>query len=310
MGKISAGIVLFNPEDEIRLYRSINSVLSQVERVYIFDNSTESHNYIFPDSVVFLTEHENKGVSYALNKLMLRAKNDGFDWLITMDQDSILPEQTIVSYEAHISDDPLLAIICPQVIDTRRSYMEIKKEPAEEYVDFCITSASCTNLNAWKNVGGFDEWLFIDLVDNDFCKRIIVSGYKILRINSLVLDQEFGKIIPKNEKVQSFWNNFAKKVHNMNFAKLGYKKLVSPTRVYYTNRNIIYINRKLKKYGKTGYKQNYNCNTYFGFLISFSIPSILRAQNKIKVLKAVIKGIKDGAKMHPADWHPLCKGTD
>jgi GT2 family glycosyltransferase len=87
--------------------------------------------------------------------------------------------------------------------------MEIKKEPAEEYVDFCITSASCTNLNAWKNVGGFDEWLFIDLVDNDFCKRIIVSGYKILRINSLVLDQEFGKIIPKNEKVQSFWNNFA-----------------------------------------------------------------------------------------------------
>lgn len=66
--------------------------------------------------------------------------------------------------------------------------MEIKKEPVEEFIDFCITSASCTNLAVWKEVGGFDERLFIDLVDNEFCKRLIVSGYKILRLNNLVLD--------------------------------------------------------------------------------------------------------------------------
>ena len=38
-------------------------------------------------------------------------------------------------------------------------------------------------IDAWEQIGKFDEWLFIDLVDNEFCKRLIVSGYTILRLN-------------------------------------------------------------------------------------------------------------------------------
>ena len=73
-------------------------------------------------------------------------------------------------------------------------------------------------------------------------------------------------------------------------------------RVYYTNRNIIYINRKLKNYGKTGYKENYNCSGYFGFLISFVLPSILRAKEKGKVIKAVALGMRDGLRAKPNRW--------
>lgn len=31
--------------------------------------------------------------------------------------------------------------------------------------NFCITSSALVNLKAWKEVGGFDESLFIDAVD-------------------------------------------------------------------------------------------------------------------------------------------------
>lgn len=297
-GKIAVGIVMFNPDNDDRIQQSLESILRQVEKVYIFDNSTKANNIELPVNVTYITEYENKGIAYALNRMMDRAKTDGYEWLVTMDQDSILPDGIIIEYENHISNDSI-GIICPQVIDSRRSYMKIKNEPKEEYVNFCITSASCTRISAWNKIGKFDEWLFIDLIDNEFCKRLIVSDYKILRLNDLVLDQEFGKIIPKSEKVQRFWNRVARILNNDNFGKLGYSKFVSPMRVYYTCRNIIYVNKKLRGYGKIGYRENYNCSGFFGFIISFVIPSILRAQEKKKVTKAAIKGIHDGHKSKP-----------
>lgn len=301
--RIAAGIVLFNPDNEERLNKSIASVLTQVDHLYIFDNSTKKNNLKFSSAITYITENSNNGVAYALNRIMEKAKDDGFEWVVTMDQDSILPANTIKLYKKYAGEKKNIAIICPQVIDSRRSYMKVKKKPQKEYIDFCITSASCTNLSAWEKVGAFDEWLFIDLVDNEFCKRLIVSGYKILRLNNLILDQEFGKIIPKSEKTQRFWNFVAQKLHNDNFAKFGYRKFVSPLRVYYTNRNIIYVNRKLRQYGKTGY-ENYNCKGYLGFIIAFTIPSFLRADAKCGIIKAIVKGVYDGVISKPVAWQP------
>jgi len=295
---IAAGIVVFNPQKE-RLEECITQLKKQVEVIYIFDNSVSSNNY-FSD-VTYMTEQRNCGIAYALNRIMEQAKNDGYKWVITMDQDSLIPDGMIGGFEKCIKEHQEIGIVCPQVIDKRRVYLQKKDSDIEEFVDFCITSASCTSIEAWERSGKFDEWLFIDLVDNDFCKRLTLSGYKILKLNKWVLDQEFGKISLKSQKTQTFWLSISKIFHNENFAKFSYKKYVSPLRVYYTNRNIIYVNKKLKKYGSVGY-ENYNCKGYIGFVISFLIPSILRAQNKIKVIQATIKGIKDGKASKPNEW--------
>lgn len=232
---------------------------------------------------------------------MEQAKADGYKWLITMDQDSLIPDEMVHGFEESIRTHENIGIICPQVIDRRRTYLQAEDNEAEEYVNFCITSASCTSIEAWEKCGKFDEWMFIDLVDNDFCKRITLSGYKILKLNKWILDQEFGKITPKSEWKQKFWVGVSKILHNQNFAKFSYKKSVSPLRVYYTNRNIIYVNKKLNRYGSIGY-ENYNCKGYLGFIISFMIPSILRAQDKKSVLKATIQGVCDGKRSKPGEW--------
>lgn len=299
--KIAAGIVAFNPNEQ-RLDVCLGALLKQVDKVYIFDNGDCAEQLVQSDKIVYITEHKNRGIAYALNCIMKSAHADGFDWVITMDQDSIIPDGMVDGYIKAIGDNGNIGIVCPQVIDSRRSYMEFKKEPKQEFVDFCITSASCTSIDVWEKIGKFDEWLFIDLVDNEFCKRLILSGYKILRLNDLVLNQEFGKIIPKNERSQKFWIAVSKLLHNQNFAKFSYRKFVSPMRVYYTCRNIIYVNKKLGVYGLVGYKENYNCNGYLGFVISFIVPSILRAQDKLKVIKAVINGTRDGKNKAVQAW--------
>lgn len=293
--KIAAGIVLYNPEIN-RFKPCIDSLIQQVDKIYVFDNSENAEQLSQDAKIVYITEHKNLGIAYALNRIMENAHADGFDWIITMDQDSIIPNVMVDEYKKAIRNNENLGIVCPQVIDNRRGYMEIKKESLQEFVDFCITSASCTSIEAWEKIGKFDEWLFIDLVDNEFCRRLVLSGYKILRLNDIVLNQEFGKIIPKSERSQKFWIAVSKLLHNQNFAKFSYRKFVSPMRVYYTCRNIIYVNKKLGNYGPLGYKENYNCNGYFGFVISFIVPSVLRAQDKVKVIKAIINGTRDGVK--------------
>lgn len=297
MGKIAAGVVLFNPDG--RAIDCLNKLITQIDCIYVFDNSPVQLGVQLPETIIYLTERENKGIAYALNRIMERAKADGYEWVLTMDQDSFLPDGMVDDFVNYLSDD--IGIICPQVIDKRRAYMEVSEENSVEYIDMCITSASCTSVNAWEKIGGFDEWLFIDLVDNEFCKRLTESGYKILQIRKWVLDQKFGDIEPKSKKSQAFWISLSKFFHCKNLAKFSYKKNVNPLRVYYTCRNIIYVNRKLKKYGRTGYK-NYNCKGYCGFVFSFILPSILRAKKKRKVIAAAMKGRRDGKNKKVIPW--------
>lgn len=320
--RIAAGIVLYNPDDINRVQQCIESVLEQIEHVYIFDNSVQPVQLLKTSQITYVTKangdepscekvnnvvnsskvNKNYGIAYALNRIMERAQQDGFDWVLTMDQDSILPSGMIPDFRNRInSDSGRTAIFCPQVIDKRRAYMKAEKRDCVVNVEECITSASCTSIQAWKDVGGFDEWLFIDLVDNEFCKRLVSSGYQIKRVDRWVLDQEFGKIIPKSKRSQKFWIRLSQLLHNKNIAKFSYRKYVSPLRVYYTNRNIIYVNRKLKAYGPVAYN-NYNCKGYPGFIISFNLPSVIRAHRKGQVISAIIRGTLDGLKTHPKPW--------
>lgn len=305
LGMVAAGIVLFNPDDYERFKKCVDSILKQVKKIYIYINGRADVELIASEKIVYLGENENKGIAYALNAIMVAAKNDGYKWVLTMDQDSILPEDLIIDFARYFEKEDI-AIICPQVIDKRRVYMSCIKKIGEEYVDFCITSASCTSIEAWLKIGGFDEWMFIDLVDNDFCKRLTISGYKILRINKWVLDQQFGKIVPKSPREQQFWVKLSKITGVENIAKFSYRKFVSPMRVYYTCRNIIYLNKKLYKYRNVGY-ENYNCKNYFGFIFCFILPSILRGQNKLEIIKAVYNGTVDGVRKNVSEWAPNFK---
>ena len=154
IGGIAAGIVVFNAEKE-RLENNISRLKKQVKDVYIFDNSNVSDGDY--DGVTYLSENKNCGIAYALNRIMEQAKADGYKWLITMDQDSLIPDGMVHGFEESIRTHENIGIICPQVIDRRRTYLQAEDNEAEEYVNFCITSASCTSIEAWEKCGKFDE---------------------------------------------------------------------------------------------------------------------------------------------------------
>ena len=224
---ICAGIVLYNP-DITQLKRNIAAIIKQVQILYLQDNGSANISdveKIIADtsSIVLLRNPENKGIAWALNALCKRAESDNFQWILTLDQDSVCPQNMIALYKEYL---PMADMLCPKIVDRNYGVLDGNSENVE-IVDKCITSGCLLRLVSWRKLRGFDEKMFIDGVDFEFCYRMKKSGMNILRVNDVVLSHEIGNIT-----VRHF---------------LGFRVIVknhSPFRKYYIAKNIIYMARK------------------------------------------------------------------
>ena len=272
--KICAGIVTFNPD--INLFtQCLDSIRKQVGRTYVFDNGSRNFDLlkmVLPDDVILISSDENRGISKGLNELCKAAEKDGYSWIVTMDQDSICVDNMVEILSKHI-DDSRIGIVAPRVefrnngeliYETRNDVSEV------EEIRACITSGSLTRINAWKQIGGFDEWMFIDHVDNEFCTHLIVEGYIVIRDNKAVLYQRAGEM------------KF--------FSLLGGKKILLPyyseSRNYYICRNTVYYIRKYRKHINSKHE-------WMSFIYS-QVIKVLFERNRIGSIRSTIKGIKDG----------------
>ena len=123
-------------------------------------------------------------------------------------------------------DSPNVGIVSPTVIykDNER-YSDLKTDIID--VEWVITSASLTNVSAWVLVNGFDEKLFIDGVDRDFCFRLKKSGFRIVQDNSISILHSLGDLQ-------------CRKIFNRTIYVTNH----SDKRKYYMARNAIYLDSK------------------------------------------------------------------
>lgn len=231
MDEICAGIVLYNP-DINRLKENIEAIIDQVGELLLIDNNSGNIDEILAitkekksNKIHLVHNDSNKGIAYALNIICSEAEKRHYEWVVTLDQDSVCPSNLVNQFSKHISTSNI-ALISPFIQDRNMSRKEISKAEVEE-INQCITSGSMLSLKDWKAVGGFDESMFIDGVDFDYCIRLRKNGRKIIKVNNVVLLHELGNIEIKHFLI---WNVIVK-----NHA---------PFRKYYIARNTIYLARK------------------------------------------------------------------
>jgi rhamnosyltransferase len=118
---ILAGITLFNPDIPV-LKKNIASVQNQVDKLIIIDNGSkdvegweQSILQEFPEIHIIKNE-ENAGIARALNQIFAYAKQEGYDWVLILDQDSCCPADLILTYEKYMSF-PDVGAICPIICD-------------------------------------------------------------------------------------------------------------------------------------------------------------------------------------------------
>ena len=228
---ISVGIVLFNP-DINRLKENINAVIVQCTHVYLVDNGSSNVGEVIEllkrykqSKFSMVYNPVNQGIAKALNQLAAAAQSDGFEWVLTLDQDSVVPYNIIQEFEKYV-DRQNIGMLCPVIYD-RNKEMAVEEKEGYKEIEKCITSGSLLNIKAWSQIAGFDESMFIDGVDFDICYRLRQAGYKILCIENVVLLHELGRI---EYRRFLFWKVLVKN-H-------------SAFRKFYIARNTVYLARK------------------------------------------------------------------
>lgn len=271
---IIAGIITYNPDCE-RIKENIEAILPQVDQVVLVDNHSKDQKMIRElekryQNVTVIYNPENRGVAAGLNQEFHFAQQKGAGWVLTLDQDTVAFSDLIQIYLPFMQDSEQVSLTCLRKERDFDEHLPNNGEPFQ-YVPKCITSGNIVRVSAWEKVGGFDEKLFIDEVDNDFCYRLRMAGFRILRVNKDGILHELGN----GQRLWLFGHDFIVSNHN------AFRK-------YYIYRNRTYLLRT-----NPLARQNDSWFKMFKHLVKL----ILYEDHKGEKLKACVRGIRDGRKM-------------
>lgn len=273
MNDIAVICVFFNPsQTDVEKWIKLSENLKDC--IFV-DNTTKD----FVESGVeklpnYIGLKGNKGIAYAQNIGIKRAKELGYKYVIFFDQDSVISLELIYKlkqeYEALKEKNIKIGAIGPALIEinTGQPYKGSASESSEaKNVESIISSGMLTEIEVLNKVGGMKDKLFIDLVDHEWCWRAKQEGYEMYISGRVFMHHQVGK------KSLRFF---------------GFPILISaPVRYYYQYRNTLWLLKS--KYAPKVWKKKVIIRKIVEF---FLVP--LRTDKPLSTWKNMLTGIKDG----------------
>lgn len=216
--KIVIVIVLYNEQPPQYIYSSKSGV-----EIILVDNTPDRELYIETPNITYIPLHRNYGIAKALNVGFYHAKELNAEWVLTMDQDSILPDNLLSDFRKYLPTLSNAAVLVPQL----NMYEGEEKRATDSYRELteALTSGSLIRMEAFNQANGFKEELFIDGVDFEFCKHVRLLGWHVYQINSVVMQHHLGR----TQEVKFFGRHLFYVTHH------------NYIRHYYMQRNSMYV---------------------------------------------------------------------
>lgn len=221
--KIASIIILYHPDQDL-LSKNIAAVYNSVDVIYLWRNSEVEFELPleFNGKCVFCGREENDYIAKPINEVLSICNKKGFDYLLTMDQDSVYADiAKTVEYVASQSYDNGVAIYAPNVNGTVTSGGETYQ------AETVITSGSIMNVEVALKLGGLREDYGIYWVDGEYCCWARQNGYRIEVLTGCHMEQQFGK------QTKGLFNCTA-----YNY---------SPSTYYFMFRNMLWMHREYPK---------------------------------------------------------------
>lgn len=234
---ISSLIILYEPNLN-KIEECINSLSSQVNEIFIVDNSIKNHSNFFKKykNINYLYAGKNLGIAAAQNLGISEIKKKNYKYVIFSDQDTIFKNSyalKMMNKYHELSYKYKIAALTPSFYNinnktlypaiNRKGFFKVKNYNTSKdiIVTETISSGLFINLDVFDIVGKMNEKLFIDWVDYEWCWRAKKNGYCIIMIPSIIIYHQLGI---QNNNI--FFKNYPK--HNKN-------------RYYYIFRNGFYL---------------------------------------------------------------------
>ncbi|WP_270635724.1 glycosyltransferase [Limosilactobacillus mucosae] len=269
--KIGCIIVLYKPN-----YQVVNNIKKypKLYKLVLIDNSPNNNSKLFEsilsESVTYIPLLKNMGIAHALN-IGVKDILNSVDYIITMDQDSKLNSELLLTYQNYINKHKRTFALTPQYNTGR---CQIKKDNRTKKVSLSMQSGTLFNVEVFKKIGYFDERLFIDVVDWEFFLRMKKYGLELIRINRAILEHQ--PAITKEKYIGPY--------------KLKYG-VASPLRYYYQARNLLWVARRYR-----------SLNLYVNLVIKW-LKIILLFDNKKEYLLSFYEGVQDAIKNKLGEKH-------
>ena len=237
-------IIVAYKTDKNDFSKNLNQIKNNYQQILLYNNDPEQNLSEFQsDNVVLINNSTNIGLSKCLNQGIDKASELGFKAVAFFDQDSLIPDdynhqmlanihhfqqkyptRKIASYSALFLNKH--SNVLSKIIRLRLLSFHVRTHSKSRYFDFCdwvITSGSYVYLDTLKKLGSFDDQLFIDYLDIEWCLRARFRKYQCITFNNIYFTHSLG-------------DGYFKFLDH-------YIYMHSPLRLYYSIRNSIYLLR-------------------------------------------------------------------
>jgi rhamnosyltransferase len=224
---ILAVVVSYN--GHVKTVRTVEALRGHVGRVLVVDNASGTGSIVLLKSLEGHSDvslhflDRNRGIGFALNLAVRMARQKGFRWLLTMDQDSLADGVMVEEFRAAVTRNPDWACLAPTLV---LAGIRGADRGRDEVVGYAITSGNLVRLDVFDKAGSYDEGMFVDQVDFDFSLKVRKAGFGIYRIGKAILYHELGDA----RAPQTFLGKF----HTFH----------SPLRRYYSFRNYLSLAKR------------------------------------------------------------------
>jgi rhamnosyltransferase len=246
---------------------NLRTYANSVDRVIVVDDTGADHSELLADfpEVTYVCFDSNKGIASALNAGYSAAQSFGAEWVLTMDQDSSWRPSELSRFmaAAHVlSLDKNVAIVAPNFTG---SFIAIPPDGGvgQADCDGVISAGSFVRLKSFRDIGGYNEELFIDQVDHEFSYRLRKRGFRIVRLTGVEMNHEVG--MPLRRRI--FGRNIVAGGH-------------SAARKYYMVRNSLYMRSSFGEFGAP----------YLEMIFMMALGVIFLEDKKLSKLAHMVKG--------------------
>ena len=230
--RVAAVIIAYHPDREL-LTSNISAIYRHVEKVIVWQNSDDDLSYcrMFPN-VVFGGSGANEFIARPLNETLRTLHSEGYDYILTMDQDSVFEDFGGFLSAADKDNGENVAIYAPNA-----GNLGLDGQVAPVDVESVITSGCLVNIDTAMKLNGFREDYGIYWVDSEFCYWARLNGYRIRVLPNHVLRQRFGE---KTDTIFGFkCSNYSATVYfyivrNMLWLRREFREAVSMKCILYT----------------------------------------------------------------------------
>ncbi len=270
---VLATITTYNPEIGL-LEKNIDAVKGQVDKLIVYENASANRDEVLrlceEKNAEVVCNDKNYGVAGPLHDGIDYAVENGYDYILTLDQDSVASAGMVDKLIELIKSDENLAIVAANPVPA--TVAESESVPVENVsVDSVYTSGMLADVGKIKSIGNYMPEMFIDWVDDEICYRAKECGYGILQ-SGIPLIHRLGDL----QKARFLW----KKIYVQNYSEFRY---------YHIFRNGYYC---IERYGKRKDLVK-RCKRR---LTKAKLKVILYEKNKASKLKAMKQGKRDAEK--------------